>query len=171
VEDRTGRKIRILDIGGGFPVKYNPGIRSIRTLARKLNTEIKRLFPKDMQILAEPGRFLVANTCTLVAKVVGKAVRDGKPCYYINDGVYHTYSGQVFDHINYPVLSFKKGEKQISAVFGPTCDAFDTITLSAELPDLEIGDLVYSENIGAYSHASSTYFNGFPPAKVVHINK
>jgi len=171
VEDRTGKKIRILDIGGGFPVKYHPGIRSIRTLARKLNTEIKRLFPKDMQILAEPGRFLVANACTVVAKVVGKAVRDGKPCYYINDGVYHTYSGQVFDHINYPVLPFRKGETQISAVFGPTCDAFDTITLSAELPDLEIGDFVYSENIGAYSHASSTYFNGFPPAKVVHINK
>ncbi|MGD0080936.1 MAG: type III PLP-dependent enzyme [Methanoregula sp.] len=171
VETRTGRKIRILDIGGGFPVKYHPGIRSIRTLARKLNTEIKRLFPKDMQILAEPGRFLVANTCTLVSKVVGKAFRDGKHCYYINDGVYHTYSGQVFDHINYPVLPFRDGETQISAVFGPTCDAFDTITLSAELPDLDIGDLVYSENIGAYSHASSTYFNGFPPAKVVHINK
>jgi len=171
VESRTGRKIRILDIGGGFPVKYHPGIRSIRTLAKKLNAEIERLFPKDMQILAEPGRFLVANTCTLVAKVIGKAVRDGKPCYYINDGVYHTYSGQVFDHINYPVLPFKGGETQISAVFGPTCDAFDTITLSAELPELDIGDLVYSENIGAYSHASSTYFNGFPPAKVVHINK
>jgi ornithine decarboxylase len=171
VEERTGRKIRILDIGGGFPVKYHPGIRSIRTLAKKLNAEIKRLFPKDMQILAEPGRFLVANTCTLVSKVVGKAVRDGKPCYYINDGVYHTYSGQVFDHVNYPVLPFKGGETQISAVFGPTCDAFDTITFSAELPDLDIGDLVYSENIGAYSHASSTYFNGFPPAKVVHINK
>ena len=171
VESRTGRKIRILDIGGGFPVKYHPGIRSIRTLAKKLNAEIKRLFPKDMQILAEPGRFLVANTCTLVSKVVGKAVRDGKPCYYINDGVYHTYSGQVFDHINYPVLPFRKGETQISAVFGPTCDAFDTITLSAELPELDIGDLVYSENIGAYSHASSTHFNGFPPAKVVHINK
>jgi ornithine decarboxylase len=171
VETRTGRKIRILDIGGGFPVKYHPDVKDFRTLAKKLNTEIKRLFPKDMQILAEPGRFLVANTAELVAKVVGKAVRDGKTCYYINDGVYHTYSGQVFDHVNYPVLSFKEGEKHISAVFGPTCDAFDTITLSAELPELEIGDLVYSENIGAYSHASSTYFNGFPPAKVVHINK
>ncbi|HSQ92846.1 MAG TPA: type III PLP-dependent enzyme [Methanoregula sp.] len=171
VETRTGRKIRLLDIGGGFPVKYHPEVKDFRILAKKLNTEIKRLFPKDMEIIAEPGRFLVANTCTLVAKVVGKAVRDGKTCYYINDGVYHTYSGQVFDHVNYPVLAFKEGEKKISAVFGPTCDAFDTITLSAELPELEIGDLVYSENIGAYSHASSTYFNGFPPAKVVHINK
>ncbi len=171
VETRTGKKIRILDIGGGFPVKYHPGIRSIRSLAKKLNSEIKRLFPPDMQILAEPGRFLVANTCMLVAKVIGKAVRDGKPCYYINDGIYHTYSGQIFDHVNYPVLSFKDGENQISAVFGPTCDAFDTITLSAELPKLEIGDLVYSENMGAYTIASSTFFNGFPPAKVVQINK
>ena len=171
VETRTGRKIRILDIGGGFPVKYHAGIHSLRTLARKLNAEIKRLFPPDMQILAEPGRFLVANACTIVAKVIGKAYRDGKPCYYINDGVYHTYSGQVFDHVNYPVLAFKEGETQISAVFGPTCDAFDTITLSADLPEIEIGDLVYSENIGAYSHASSTCFNGFPPAKVVQINQ
>ena len=170
-ETRTGLKIRILDIGGGFPVKYHPEVRSLKELAKQLNAEINRLFPEDMQILAEPGRFLVANACTLVAKVVGKAFRDGKPCYYINDGVYHTYSGQIFDHNNYPVLAFKEGETQISAVFGPTCDAFDTITLSAELPDLEINDLVYSENIGAYSIASSTYFNGFPPAKIVHINK
>ena len=171
VESRTGRKIRILDIGGGFPVMYHPEVKSFKILAKQLNAEIKRLFPKDMEILAEPGRFLVANACELVSKVIGKAFRDGKPCYYINDGVYHTYSGQVFDHNNYPVMSFKNGETHISAVFGPTCDAFDTITLSAELPDLEIGDLVYSENIGAYSHASSTNFNGFPPAKVVHINK
>ncbi len=170
-ETRTGRKIRILDIGGGFPVKYHPEVRSFEILAKQLKTEIARLFPDDMQILAEPGRFLVANACTVVAKVVGKAFRDGKPSYYINDGVYHTYSGQVFDHVIYPVLAFKEGKKQISAVFGPTCDAFDTITLSAELPELDINDLVYSENIGAYSHASSTYFNGFPPAKVVHINK
>ena len=170
-ETRTGQKIRILDIGGGFPVRYHPEVKSIKILAKKLNAEIKRLFDSDMQILAEPGRFLVADACTLVAKVIGKAYRDNKPCYYINDGVYHTYSGQVFDHCTYPVLSFKEGETQISAVFGPTCDAFDTITLSAELPDLEIGDLVYSENIGAYSHASSTFFNGFPPAKVVHINQ
>jgi ornithine decarboxylase len=170
-ETRASRRIKILDIGGGFPVKYEPKVKSFRTLSRRLNTELKRLFPPDMEILAEPGRFMIANACTVVAKVIGKAHRDGKPCYYINDGVYHTYSGQVFDHCNYPVLAFKDGEEQISAVFGPTCDAFDTITLSAELPELEIGDLVYSENIGAYSHASSTHFNGFPPAKVVHINR
>ena len=166
-----GHKINIVDIGGGFPVKYNSKVKSFSTLARKLNAEMKRLFAPEMELLAEPGRFMVANSGTLVARVIGKAVRDGKTCYYIDDGIYHTFSGVIFDHCIYPIKAFKEGEKKISAVFGPTCDALDTISIAEELPELEIGDLVYAENIGAYSIASSTYFNGFPPAKVVHINR
>ena len=106
-----------------------------------------------------------------MVEVIGKAVRDGKLCYYVNDGVYHTYSGVVFDHTPYHLKAFRKGPTQVCSVFGPTCDALDTISLSEQLPeDLELGEMLYSENIGAYSHASSTNFNGFPPAKVVHIN-
>lgn len=166
-----GYRINILDIGGGFPVKYHSKVKSFGRLAKVLNTEIERLFPKKMEILAEPGRFMVANAATLVTKIIGKAVRDGKTCYYLDDGVYHTFSGIVFDHCQYPLKAFKDGEKKVCATFGPTCDAFDTISVAEALPDLEIGDLLYAENIGAYSIASSTYFNGFPPAKVVHINK
>jgi ornithine decarboxylase len=159
-----------LDIGGGFPAPYDDNVKPLHELAKILNDAITRLFPEDVAILAEPGRFMVATACTSVSEVIGKAFRDGRQCYYINDGVYHTYSGQLFDHCHYPVRSFKDGPTQICAVFGPTCDALDTITLAEELPDMELGDLVYSENIGAYSHASSTSFNGFPPAKVIHLN-
>lgn len=169
--ESRGHKIKILDIGGGFPVQYDNKSKSFSMLAKKLNAEMERLFPDDTEILAEPGRFMIANAATLVAKVIGKSVRDGKTCYYIDDGVYHTFSGVIFDHCTYPIKSFRDGEKKVSAVFGPTCDALDTISIAEELPELELGDLVYAENIGAYSHASSTHFNGFPPAKVVHINK
>jgi len=166
-----GHRINILDIGGGFPVKYNNKSKSFKVLAKKLNAEIDRLFPKTMEILAEPGRFMVANAGILVTKIIGKAVRDEKICYYLDDGVYHTFSGIVFDHCQYPLKAFKDGEKKVCSVFGPTCDAFDTISIAEELPDLEIGDMLYAENIGAYSIASSTCFNGFPPAKVVNINR
>jgi ornithine decarboxylase len=44
------------------------------------------------------------------------------------------------------------------------------LSLSEELPELELDDLVYAENIGAYSNASATWFNGFPPARVIHVN-
>ncbi|MGA2328817.1 MAG: type III PLP-dependent enzyme [Bryobacteraceae bacterium] len=166
-----GHQIKILDIGGGFPVRYNRHVRPIGVLAKKINAEIGRLFPADIQILAEPGRFLVATAAISVARIIGKAVRDGKTCYYIDDSVYNTFSGIIFDHCQYHIKAFKKGATEICAVFGQTCDGLDTISQSEELPDLAIEDLVYSDNIGAYSNASATWFNGFPPAKVVHVNE
>ena len=165
-------KMNLLDIGGGFPAPYDSTVKPFRELARKINAELNRLFPKDIQILAEPGRFMVATAGTAVAQVIGKAVRSGKLCYYIDDGVYNTFSGIIFDHCQYHLKAFKKGPKEICTVFGPTCDALDVISMSEELPaNLERGDLMYSRNIGAYSGASATQFNGFPPAKVVHINR
>ncbi|MBX3750458.1 MAG: type III PLP-dependent enzyme [Opitutaceae bacterium] len=169
--DRGYTKMNLLDIGGGFPAPYDESVRPFPELAKVINNELERLFPKDIQILAEPGRFLAAVCGTSVAAVIGKAVRDGKASYYINDGVYHTYSGVIFDHCKYPVKAFKKGPTSLCSVFGPTCDALDVVSMAENLPDLERGDFVYSVNIGAYSHASATYFNGFPPAKVVHVNQ
>jgi len=166
-----GFNLKLLDIGGGFPAHYDNAIPPFRRLAKTINAELNRLFPEPIEILAEPGRFLVATAVTAISQIIGKAVREGKGCYYVNDGVYQTYSGQIFDHCLYRLRSFKKGPTQICAVFGPTCDALDTITLAAQLPDLDMGDLLYSENIGAYAAASSTSFNGFPPAKVVHLNQ
>jgi ornithine decarboxylase len=166
-----GHVIKIVDIGGGFPAAYDKDVKPISVLARKINAEIDRLFDPDFQILAEPGRFVVASAATVVMSVIGKARRDGKVCYYVNDGVYHTFSGIVFDHCRYHLKSFKRGPSQICAVFGQTCDALDTISLAEELPDLEIDDLLYAENIGAYSVASATWFNGFPPTRVIHMNE
>ena len=170
--ERGYKKMNLLDIGGGFPAPYDAAVKPFRELARIINRELDRLFPKDVQILAEPGRFMVATAGIAVSKIIGKAVRDGKLCYYIDDGVYHTFSGVIFDHCHYPLKAFKKGSTQICSVFGPTCDALDVVSMVEQLPgNLELGDLLYSENIGAYSQASSTHFNGFPPAEIVHINQ
>jgi len=171
-KDRGYDKMNVLDIGGGFPAPYDATVKPFRELAKILNRELDRLFPKDIQILAEPGRFLVATAGIAVSSIIGKAVRDGKLCYYVDDGVYHTFSGIIFDHCQYHFQSFRKGPSQMCSVFGPTCDALDVVSMAEQLPgNLKLGDLLFSPNIGAYSHASSTYFNGFPPAKVLHVNQ
>ena len=175
---KRGHNINIVDIGGGFPVPYDSHVPQFEKLAKIINAELARLFPEDIEILAEPGRFMVATAAVLVSEIVGKARRDGKIFYYINDGVYHTFSGVVYDHWipNFHALSSgnrkdKTGEIEVCAVVGPTCDSFDKISLSEQLPaDLQIGDYLYTENIGAYSIASSTRFNGFEGAKVLHVN-
>ena len=102
-----GFQLKLLDIGGGFPAPYDSQVQPFKVLAKRINAELDRLFPKNIEILAEPGRFLVATAGTAVAKVIGKARRDGKRCYYLDDGVYHTFSGIIFDHCQYHLKAFK----------------------------------------------------------------
>jgi ornithine decarboxylase len=168
---KKGYGLNIVDIGGGFPVPYDAQVPRFERLAKLLNSEFNRLFPDDIEIIAEPGRFIVATAASLVTEIIGKARRDGKVFYHINDGVYHTFSGVVYDHWIPNFHSFKRGKTEVCAVVGPTCDSFDKISLSEQLPgNLNIGDLLYTENIGAYSTASSTKFNGFDGAAIIHQN-
>ncbi len=166
-----GYDMNIVDIGGGFPVPYDAQVPEFAKLAKLINSECQRLFPADVEIIAEPGRFLAATAATLITEIIGKSRRDGKIFYYINDGVYHTFSGVIFDHWLPNFTAFKSGEIEVCAVVGQTCDSFDKISLSIQLPvNLEIGDYLLTENIGAYSIASSTNFNGFTGAKIIHTN-
>lgn len=169
---KQGIDLTLLDIGGGFPIKHfeKEEVISFEQIAKTIRGELKRLFQEKVRIIAEPGRFLVGPSGLLITQVVGKTYRDNKNYYYLNDGVYQDFSGIVFDHCQYEFKTLRKGKKFVSTLAGPTCDSFDTISYSVELPNLEIGDVVYVKNIGAYSCASAvSAFNGFSPAKVVLI--
>lgn len=162
--------LEILDIGGGFPIKHFDHEKDLFALtAASINKELNRLFPDNIQIIAEPGRVLCGPAGILVMKIIGKSIRNNKHWYYLDDGVYGSLSGIVYDHCKYQYKVLKKGITQITTLAGPTCDSFDIISTSEELPELDIGDIVYVENIGAYSWATATNFNGLPPAKVVII--
>ena len=126
-----GHEIKILDIGGGFPAPYNKHVKPFRELARVINAEIDRLFAKDIQILAEPGRFLVATAATSVARVIGKAVRDGKTRATTLTTACITRSAESSSTTaSITLKAFKKGKTEICAVFGQTCDGLDTISQS-----------------------------------------
>jgi len=173
-----GYPVKVLDIGGGFPVKYHDSDASFDELAKKLNQELNNLFPKDkVDIIAEPGRFMVATAGTSIARVIlAKHIWHDKPYYHIDDGIYHTYSAIMFDHLIPKLESLKYGKEKRSVVLGPTCDGLDEISREAMLPKLREGDLIIAKNMGAYTNASTTGnqykegFNGYPPAKVIHIN-
>ncbi len=168
--EKIGIKLSILDIGGGFPIKYFEDDNHIcfPDMAVQIRRKLKRLFKKDIRFIAEPGRFFSGPAGVLVTQVVGRAFRDNRNYYYLNDGVYGDFSGVVFDHCRYQFHSLKRGQKFLSTLAGPTCDSFDTISLNEELPELEVGKIVYVKNIGAYSCASAVAgFNGFQPAKII----
>src|SRR5262249_4433156 len=70
--------------GGASPAPSDAPTPAFKTLAKPIKAERDRLFPEPIEILAEPGRFLVASAATAVAQIIGKAVRGGKLCYYLD---------------------------------------------------------------------------------------
>lgn len=167
---QSGLFLNILDIGGGFPIKHfeKDSHLTFENMSAQIRKKLKRLFDKNVTFIAEPGRFLVGPSGILITQVIGRTFRNNKNYYYLNDGLYGDFSGIVFDHCKYEFKSLKRGQKFLSTLAGPTCDSFDTISLSEDLPELDVGNVIYVKNIGAYSSASAVpNFNGFKPAKIV----
>lgn len=169
---KKGLGLKVVDIGGGFPIQHfdNEIGVNFERMASQIRREMKALFDRNVRFIAEPGRFLVGPAGILVTQVIGRAFRNNKNYYYINDGIYGDFSGMVFDHCRYEFKTLRRGRRFLSTLAGPTCDSFDTLALNEEVPELYVGDVVYVKNIGAYSCASATAgFNGFPPAKLILV--
>jgi ornithine decarboxylase len=162
--------LEVLDIGGGFAIPQSPKDNDpFDETASVVSRELERLFDPNVRVIAEPGRFLAGPAATLVMRVIGKAIRENKHWYYLDDGLYGGLNGLVFDHAKYDFQVLKSGPTRLSTLAGPTCDSFDIIARGEELPELDIGDVVYVESAGAYTVASASSFNGFAPPKVVMV--
>jgi ornithine decarboxylase len=159
-----------LDIGGGFPIDYGQRAPVIQRFCAPIRAALAAL-PRRIRVIAEPGRYIVGPAAIGVASVMGRALREGHWWYYLDDGLYGSYSGQLFDHARYPVEALKQGGKKLPAVLaGPTCDSIDVIAENLMLPKLDAGDLIVGRAMGAYTWASASEFNFFPRATVISVN-
>lgn len=167
-------KIDSLNVGGGFPVAYadSPKVCSVQNCASVIKNALQTYNLSDIILLAEPGRVLVAEGMKLVTRV--ELRKD--TLLYINDGVY----GGLFDAANwvgtsYPVSAIScdstfNGAMQSFTLAGPTCDSLDMMKGPFMLPaDIGIGDWIVFDNVGAYSHALRSDFNGFGHADFISV--
>ncbi|KFB49768.1 AGAP011806-PA-like protein [Anopheles sinensis] len=172
-----GYELNLLDIGGGFPGDRN---KPIERYAKTVNRAIDHFFPaeENVRIIAEPGRYYVASAVTLVSFVdskrfVAERLEDGtertRIFYYLNDGIYGTFYCTAHEGQEaIPIVKRKTGAKEFSSsLWGPTCDAADVIVPDIVLPELDIGNSVVFENVGAYSIVRGAAFNGFLLPKVI----
>lgn len=160
--------MRILDIGGGFPIEYHGFSPDLEAFFGPINAKLQQ-YP-DLCVISEPGRFISAPTMTCISTVVGVSHRIDATWYYLNDGVYGSYSGVIFDHINYNMLVFSDDVSRHTTVLtGPTCDSIDVVVSDCQLPLMNVGDLVVGLNMGAYTMATSTSFNCIDPPMIVDV--
>jgi len=168
---QAGFSPHILDIGGGYPVDYLQQSIPIEEFCAPIVEALKAL-PPAVRVIAEPGRYIAAPAAICVASVMGRALRDSRWWYYLDDGLYGSYSGQVYDHALYPVEALLPDAATYPSVLaGPTCDSIDVISEKLELPKLDMGDLIVGRMMGAYTWASASEFNFFPRATVLALDQ
>jgi ornithine decarboxylase len=168
----AGIPLEMIDVGGGFPAPYMDSVLSLDVYCRSLARALDETFGDiPVRIIAEPGRGLAAETMTLITRVLGKSTRAGTPWYIIDDGLYGSFSGQVFDHVEYPILANGADERELfpCVVAGPTCDSSDVVSKDQCLPDLEIGELLLVPSMGAYTCASASNFNGLDLVRIIGV--
>lgn len=161
--------LRIINIGGGFTA--GP---TFAEAAGTVRAALKTHFPNETEVsvIAEPGRYFAESAFTLATNVIGKRVRGELREYWINDGIYGSMNCLLYDHAVITALplackSCRTNPSCIglpkfrSTVFGPTCDALDTVLTDYVLPELAVGDWLVFPNMGAYTAAAGSNFNGF----------
>ena len=161
----AGLRPWLLDIGGGFPVRYARPIPSIEAIGAIVNDALADV-PREVSVIAEPGRFLVSDAACFVCRVVGTATRNGRRWIYWDAGLYggiiETARGIVCE-----IRTDRKGRLAPWTVAGPTCDAADVLAGEHLLPeDMREGDFIYLPNTGAYTSSRACTFNGFPLPEV-----
>jgi ornithine decarboxylase len=172
IEESLGVRSRVIDIGGGFPVDYRESMPTIDAVADVIDDALGSQ-RDEFTLLAEPGRFLAADCMTLLTSVVGTAERGGQIWHYLDDGVYGSYSNVMTEDVHPPILALREltGEGDTGyepvTLAGPTCDSADVIARDYPMPPLEVGDVVVSPMMGAYTAVTSSRFNGIPATPIV----
>ncbi len=178
LEARFDVRFDTLDIGGGFPVSYDSAVASLEEVAAALRPVLEP-HAERLRIIAEPGRIMVAESMTLVTSVVGIAERADGRWYYLDDGLYGSYSNVMTEDVHPLIFAERElrgcgadaGTHRWATLGGPTCDSSDVISREVLLPDLATGDLVVSPVMGAYTTVTASRFNGRPLTPIAVVGR
>jgi ornithine decarboxylase len=165
-------KLRMLNMGGGFPADYMEPTDALaqyaEDISRFLDNNFKDAWPED--IIIEPGRSMAGNAGVIVAEIVNiakKSVHERYPWVFLDVGKFGGLIETLDEAIKYPIYFEGAGKAKEIIIAGPTCDSMDILyeKWTYTMPDsAKIGDRAYILTAGAYTQSySSVCFNGFPP--------
>jgi ornithine decarboxylase len=175
--EREGMTLEMVDIGGGFPVRYHDEPVDITAMGRTISAHWDARFGDRVQLVAEPGRAVVGDAAILITKVISESVRDGRRWLYFDDGTYGSFLDVLLYRMSYPLRGLTDGALTPYVLAGPTCDCIDVFSrdqhgaiATVELPEMHLDDLLVAGSMGAYTFSESTRFNGFEPPAFVYID-
>lgn len=171
----NGHDLQLLNLGGGFPAFYGENIQAPRAYAAAVMRAVEARFGNVPQVMAEPGRGLVAEAGHIAAEVLlvsRKSADDLHRWVYLDIGRFSGLAETEGEAIRYQIVTRHDGAETGPCVLaGPSCDSADILyeKRPIHLPvALKSGDKIMIRNCGAYTSSySSVGFNGFPPLDVI----
>lgn len=163
-----GIKLSMINLGGGYPIRYTKDVISIDDIEKKVNRLISERFPPDIMVFIEPGRAVIGDAGVFVTSVIGKSRRADENWLYIDVGVFNGLMESV-GGIKYSYVVGSRNEPKLWTIAGPSCDSFDVIDKGILLPEPEVGNHLLILPAGAYTISYASEFNGFSIPKTILI--
>ena len=170
---RAGIPIRRLDLGGGLGVRYRPGPEPELDLAGYARLVGELTAGHDLELVFEPGRYLVADAGVLLTRVLYVKPGAERPCLVLDAGMNNLLRPALYDayHAILPVAEPAAGAAlQPADVVGPICESTDVFARGRDLPPLAADDLVVLTAAGAYGAVMASDYNSRPMAAEVLVN-
>jgi ornithine decarboxylase len=168
---KKGIRLKLLNIGGGYPIRYTKNVIGIEAIEKNVDSLIFERFPGDIEVHIEPGRAVVGDAGIFVTTVIGKAKRDDEDWVYLDVGVFNGLMESV-GGIKYSYLAESHKQtrpRTLWTVAGPSCDSFDVIDKNVTLPEPQVGSLMLILSSGAYTVSYASEFNGFSIPRTILI--
>jgi ornithine decarboxylase len=155
----------LLNLGGGYPLQLTGSEPTIEEIGAVISEQLESI-PSTIKVVAEPGRYFVGSAGCLITQVVGLATRDNARWLYLDTGF---YGGLMELAQNFPLtlVSRRTGAAESWAMAGPTCDSIDVLGTHQLPANMEVEDLIFMPNLGAYCTSCACDFNGFPAPALV----
>jgi diaminopimelate decarboxylase len=171
---QQGIALKILDVGGGLGVRYTNERPASRKAYARMIADIVR--PLGVELLLEPGRSIIAESCVLLARVIYTKRNSGKS-FVIIDAAMNDLMRPVLYDAPHPITSVvQRGAPQVNAanradIVGPVCETGDTFLFDWPLGNVSQGDLAAIWVTGAYGFAQSSNYNGRGRAAEVLVDR
>lgn len=163
-----GIGLSMINLGGGYPVRYTKDVISIESIEKEINRLISEKYPPDLMVFIEPGRAIIGDAGIFVTSVIGKSRRGDENWLYIDIGVFNGLMESV-GGIKYSYVVGSRNEPKVWTIAGPSCDSFDVIDKGVLLPEPEVGNHLLILSAGAYTISYASEFNGFSIPKTILI--
>ena len=179
VEDKKNIKIEILNLGGGFGIKYLDNDASIdlkqmlHTITNTVDKYIDEYHLSIKELLIEPGRSIVGDSCfTLYNAGITKHTYGGKSYLFVDGGMTDNIRPALYQAM-YTVdnASNVNGKKIKVDVVGPCCESGDIIAKDVMVQETKENDTIIVYSTGAYGYSMSSNYNSSLKGSVIFVNK